>query len=107
MLALALGVWGLGAASAAALTYDLSRTPTPRTPTADLSTIHVAAPQAVRHLDRQDSVLTIAPITIVGRRAARPLGVASPQKPEPGDALMHCADWRDLQMGSGRVQVCE
>ena len=53
--------------------------------------------------------MTIPPITIVGHRLARPVAVAEPQKPEelPDISRMHCADWRDLQMGSGRVQTCE
>jgi hypothetical protein len=103
MLALALGVWGLGAASAAALTYDLNRTPTPRG-AVEVTSIHVAAPQIVRHAGREPPVLTIPPITVVGHRAARPLGIAAPQKTEE---RMHCGNWRDLQMGSGRVQTCE
>lgn len=111
MLALALGIWGLGAASAAALTYDLNRTPTPRAPAVDVTSIHVSAPEVVRHPGWEPSVLTIPPITIVSRRVARPpLGVAEMQKTEPmlpDTSRMHCADWRDLQMGKGRVQTCE
>jgi hypothetical protein len=108
MFALALGVWGVGAVSATALAYDLSRTPTPRARAVDVTTIHVAAPEVVRHAGWQPSVLTIPPITIVGHRSAPTLGIAAPQKTEPPDiSRMHCADWRDLQMGSGRVQICE
>jgi hypothetical protein len=104
MFGLALGVWGLGAASAAALAYDLNRTPTPRGPAVDPTSIHVSAPAVVRHAGWQPPVLTIPTVTIVGHRVAHPLGIAAPQKAlEP----MHCGDWRDLQMGSGRVQTCE
>lgn len=108
MFLVALGVWGLGAISATALAYDLGRTPTPRTPAVDATTIHADAPEVVRYPGY--SALTIAPITIVGHRVvARPLAVPAPQKPEelPDVSRMHCAGWRDLQMGSGRVQTCE
>jgi len=109
MFALALGVWGVGAVSATALAYDLSRTPMPRGPAVDATSVHVDAPAVVRHAGEERPVLTIAPITIVGHRIARPLAVAAPQKTEvlPDISRMHCADWRDLQMGSGRVQTCE
>jgi hypothetical protein len=110
MLALALGVWGLGAISATALAYDLSRSPTPRAATVDLTAIHWDAPRVVRQPGWERSVLTIPPITVVGRRIIeRPAGVAEMQKPErlPDISRMHCTDWRDLQMGSGRVQTCE
>lgn len=108
MLALALGVWGLGAISATALAYDLGRSPTPRAPT--VPAIHKDAPEVVRQPAR---TLSIPPITIVGRRiVARPAGaagVAEMQKPEelPDLSRMHCGDARELQMGSGRVQTCE
>lgn len=109
MLALALGVWGLGAVSATALAYDLSRSPTPRVPAFDVTPVHVDAPEIVRHAGWPTSVLRIPPITIVSHRA-RPLAIATPPpKTEelPDISRMHCADWRDLQMGSGRVQTCE
>jgi hypothetical protein len=108
MLALALGIWGLGATSAAALTYDLNRPLVPRPPAVGAS-IHVSAPEVVRQAGWDRSVLTIAPITIVSHRIARPIPVATPQQLEtlPDISRMHCADWRDLQMGSGRVQTCE
>jgi hypothetical protein len=80
MFALALSVWGLGAACTAALTIELSRSPTPRGPAIDVTSIRVAAPRTVRHAGQEDSVLTVPPITIVGRRAARPLGVTERQK---------------------------
>jgi hypothetical protein len=109
MFALALGVWGAGGIAATALAYDLSRTPTPRGPAVDTTSIHVDAPEVVRHAREERPVLAIPPITIVGHRVARPLGVTAPQKTEslPQVSRMHCADWRDLQMGSGRVQTCE
>ncbi|HEX8789560.1 MAG TPA: hypothetical protein VF765_01315 [Polyangiaceae bacterium] len=81
MLALALGVWGLGATSAAALTIDLNRAPTPRAPLIDVTLFHTEAPRVVKHLDVQSPVLSIPPVTIVGRRIERPLGVTSMQKP--------------------------
>jgi hypothetical protein len=109
MFALALGVWGAGGIVATALAYDLSHPPTPRPAAVDVTPTHVDAPEVVRHAGEERPVLMIAPITIVGRRIARPLGVTAPQKGEalPQSSRMHCADWRDLQMGSGRVQICE
>jgi len=109
MFALALGVWGVGAVSATALAYDLSRTPIPRGTAVDATPIHVDAPAVVRHAGEERPVLAIPTITIVGHGIARLPAVAAPQKIEalPDISRMHCADWKDLQMGSGRVQTCE
>jgi hypothetical protein len=110
MMALAVGVWVLGAGSAAALTIDLARPPTPRVTTLeDISMLHTDLPRPVRHLGIERTVLTLQPITIVGHME-RP-GALTPPQPTveqlPDITRMHCAEWRDLQMGSGRVQVCE
>jgi hypothetical protein len=109
MFALALGVWGAGGIAATALAYDLSRTPAPRGHAVDVMPIHVDAPEVVRHAGEERPVLRIPPITIVGRHVPRPLGVTAAQKTEslPEVSRMHCAEWRELQMGSGRVQICE
>jgi len=110
MMSLAVGVWVLSAGSATALTIDLARPPTPRLTTLeDLSGLHTDLPQPVRHLGIEPQVLTLQPITIVSHMQ-RPR-VLTPQPPtveqQPDITRMHCMEWRDLQMGSGRVQVCE
>lgn len=109
MMFLAAGVWGLGAGSAAALTIDLAQPPTPRLTTLeDVAVLHTDVPTPVRHLGLDSRVLTLPPITIAAPRV-RPRVVAPATTPEPlpDIARMTCAPPRDLQMGSGRVQVCE
>ena len=109
MMSLAVGVWVLGAGSAAALTVDLARPPTPRVTTLeDVAMLHTLMPMPVRHLGIDSTVLTLQPITIAGPRL-RPhnLTPAPTSEPLPDITRMTCAPPRELQMGSGRVQVCE
>ena len=111
MMSLAVGVWVLGAGSAAALTVDLSRPAIPRLTTLeDVARLHTDLPAPVRHLGIEPGVLTLQPITIVGRHEPLPLLTPPPRttiEQMPDIARMRCAGWRDLEMGSGRVQVCE
>ena len=111
MMFLATGVWVLAAGSAGALTVDLARSPTPRVTTAeDVDALRTDVPSPIRHLGFEPSVITLQPITVVAPRMRprilEPLP-ASTVEQLPDIARMHCADWRDLQMGSGRVQICE
>jgi hypothetical protein len=107
--AIGCGVWLAGAASAATLAHVLR---SPLAPPAALAEI-MPSP-AVLRLDRafevaSPGVLAIPPITIVGRRVV----VAPRVAPAPAPVVhrditvMNCADWRDLEMGSGRVQICQ
>ena len=114
--AMALGVWLSGIASAAALTYELDRPLTPPPGTADLVVSHVTAPEVIR--DVGSATLEVPLVRVVGhvRHApallARPAILAPPLTTPPALPTrdideMNCASWRELDMGSGRVQICE
>jgi hypothetical protein len=106
-IAVTVGVWLAAVGSAAALTYDLNRplrsagatiegVPTP-------SGAQVAAPLVPAHaaLSEPPSVLYVSTLPIVG--AARHLPVApGGRKPITEISQMRCADWRELNMGSGQ-----
>ncbi len=106
--AAALGVWLAGAVSAAALAHVL-RAPTPLTTPIDSRASTVAEAIAGQEVLASEApqILRIPVVTIVGRiaqRAAKPVDAA----PVVRDITeMRCQGWRDLDMGSGRVQVCE
>jgi hypothetical protein len=110
LAAIACSVWLSAAASAAALTYELNRPLLPRTP----STTVVAPPppltMATSALAESvpPGVLEMPVITIVGRLATRaaPARTAAPELAHD-IGRMNCAGWRELDMGSGRVQLCE
>jgi hypothetical protein len=60
------------------------------------------------------NTLSIPTITIVSKGPRRSVApkVVSEAQPDPSESLpdiaqMHCAEWRELDMGSGHVQVCE
>jgi hypothetical protein len=106
---MACGVWLAGAASAATLAHVLRRPLAPPTALAE-----IVPSRAVPRLDPAfqvalPGVIAIPPITIVGRRAV----VAPRVAPAPAPVVrrditeMNCADWRDLEMGSGRVRICQ
>jgi hypothetical protein len=109
-IAVTVGVWLAAAGSAAALTYDLNRplhlAKTTLLRAAPVSAMHAAAP-----VSEIESVLVIPTITVVGRaprnrdRDRDRAVVPEPKAREFSD--MVCSDWRELDMGSGRVQVCE
>jgi hypothetical protein len=113
VLAVTAGTWLSAIGSAAALTYVLGGSPVLRAERDDT----VATPS----LDdrRAEVVQPIGPtemvvptVTIVGHmvRSAPPpgarLAAPAPEAVHP-IADMKCADWRGLDMGSGRVQVCQ
>jgi hypothetical protein len=95
--------------SAAAVAYDLSRTPRLPSATSELAAPFKPAPAGfAQPVSGLQPVLYIPTLTIVGRfhpppvvRAARALKAAA------DTAQMQCTSWRELDMGSGRVQVCE
>jgi hypothetical protein len=108
--AIACSVWLSAAASAAALTYELNRPLLPRPPS---TTVVPPPPPLTRTTSglRESlpfAVLEIPVITIVGKAPARaaPPRPAAPQLPHD-ITTMNCTTWRDLDMGSGRVQLCE
>ncbi|HWW88580.1 MAG TPA: hypothetical protein VNZ26_33530 [Vicinamibacterales bacterium] len=106
-IAVTVGVWVAAVGSAAALTYDLNRPIHLPGATAQLAVPINAeqAPVAEPVLELQP-VLYIPTITVVGQMPHRP-GVTREPNPAIDIPWMHCADWRELDMGSGRVQVCE
>ena len=104
--AVTVGAWVAAVGSAAALTYDLNR------PLHGVSsTLQLAAPASAARaaltgpVSELQSVLVIPTVTIVGKAAPRPKVAAAPETPVI--TAMRCSDWRELDMGSGRVQVCE
>jgi len=106
-IAVTVGVWVAGLGSAAALTYDLNRPmhlAGARSPLAKpINAEQAAVAEPVLELQ---PVLYIPTITVVGQLPHGP-GVTREPKPAVDISLMHCADWRELDMGSGRVQICE
>jgi hypothetical protein len=109
--ALAFGVWLSATASAAALTYELHRPLVPSAPPP------VAAAELAPPLETTAStplvgtlpgVVHVHDVTIIGpapRHATR-ARVSAPALPRDIQT-MSCAGWRDLDIGSGRVQVCQ
>jgi len=107
MIALTLGVWFAALGSAGALTYDLSRPLQSANATPQLAAAtnldHCAIGAQVSDLA---PVLYIPTITVVGQRPHGAAVVTPVQKPPTDISRMHCADWRELDMGSGQVEVC-
>jgi hypothetical protein len=112
ILVLTASVWLAASGSAAALTYELNR-PLSTDGAVQVSTAPSSAapllpigPEGVG-----TASVYLAPVTGVGRPPQRRAAVGSESR-ETGAAhrdigAMRCADWRDLDMGSGHVQVCE
>jgi len=104
-VAVTFGVWLAAIGSAAALTYDLNR-PVYAMGTAAPIDVPLYATQVApaKPISGVQPVLYVRPVTIVGRY--RP---PVPRLPKTFESLSgkHCADWRELEMGSGRVQLCE
>jgi hypothetical protein len=102
-IAVTVGVWLAAVGSAAALTYDLNRplsfAGVAIEGAATPSGAEVAAPLAV-------PVLYVSTLTRVGAAPHRPVAPGG-RKPITEISQMRCADWRELNMGSGHVQVCE
>lgn len=120
MFAITLGVWFAAIGSAAALTYDLNRpvklpahgwqVPVDRGPAA-------VPPDLVEVLDLPDRAPdhpAIAPAAATsGRVRQRPARASAPEtevaRPDVVRPIseMHCHEWRDLDVGSGQVQICD
>jgi hypothetical protein len=110
------GVWLSAIGSAAALTYVLGGSPVPR-----VQPVAQDGATAIPSLDTRPSQVLEVPapgtletptVTIVGHfvrsapsRVARVVAPAPALVPPLGE--MKCADWRGLDMGSGRAQVCQ
>jgi hypothetical protein len=98
-------VWAAGLASAAALAHVL-QPPVP--PPAEFK-LEVAAPAVdtapaeMVQAARKVAVIEIPTVTIRSLRA--PPQVVAPKHLDISE--MRCRPWRDLDMGSGQVQVCD
>jgi hypothetical protein len=105
-IAVTLGVWIAALGSAAALTYDLNRPLYARGTTGPPIEVPLNQTQLApaKRISVAQPVLDVRPFTIIGRY--RP---TLPRVPKTFDNLSgkKCADWRELEMGSGRVQLCE
>ncbi|HEY6462065.1 MAG TPA: hypothetical protein VIY73_17990 [Polyangiaceae bacterium] len=107
--AVAAGVWFAALGSAAALTYDLNRPlhavvvssepSNPPVPALDATSTFVVEPVP--------GTLYVPTVTIVARRQRAPAAAVRRTTAPIDISAMHCEDWRDLDMGSGRVQVCQ
>jgi hypothetical protein len=111
-------LWLAGIGSAAALTYELKR---PLALHGQVDAVRVPRSQGAQPpLDERASpapaaVLTLPPVNVVvpAVRVHRvtPPRVAHPaasSEQRPVDiSQMRCKEWSQLEMGSGRVQVCE
>jgi hypothetical protein len=100
--------WLAATASAAALTYTLHGPPMPpaapvegRSNEVPVLEVSENATSEVGEI-RAPTVLQVPVVRIVARTSVpRVAPVPRPIRE------MKCADWRDLDMGSGRVQICE
>jgi len=105
-LAVTLGVWVAALGSAAALTYDLNRVPNvAQSPEPAVAVIAPRQAAPVKPAAEPQPVLTIPTVTIVAQAPRMP--VAKVAKPRVDISAMRCSDWRSLDMGSGRVQICQ
>lgn len=106
----ALGVWLVGLGSAAALAAVLNAPNVPRLESDAVPAYdRVTAVSIVAPAQPTDSVLQVAPVTIVGpyARAARPAPAEVKPEVSRDISAMTCGPARELDIGSGRVQVCE
>jgi hypothetical protein len=111
-------LWLAGIGSAAALTYELKR---PLTLSGQVEVVPAPRvewtppPLDERASQAPPAVLALPAVTVVARAVrvhpAIPTPVAhpvAPAEPSPVDiSQMRCKEWKELEMGSGRVQVCE
>jgi hypothetical protein len=110
VIAVTLGVWLAGGASAAALAHDLNRPLL----TDGYATLQFPRPQHPLAERTAEEVPLLRPVvgmpamSVVGWAPRRPVPAAKAVEPRlPDIAEMTCADPRPLDMGSGNVQICE
>jgi hypothetical protein len=106
--AVTLGVWIAALGAAGALAYTLNRAPHwPDAARQVAPPVAALAPEVVAEpTSGWSSVLYVPAVTIVGH-VQRPRASAPTLAPATDIARMHCTDWRGLDIGSGRVQVCQ
>jgi hypothetical protein len=104
-IAVTVAVWVAAVSSAAALAYDLNRPLSGRAASQLVVPLPAARAAVAKPTQELEPVLYIPTITIVAQAPRRP---AVSTAPKPRDlSQMNCANWRELDLGSGRVQVCE
>jgi hypothetical protein len=106
-IAVTMGVWIAALGSAAALTYELN-SPLRLMSTSSLPTerVRTAPAPLASPVPEMQAVLYIPSMTVVGYAPHRRPALV----PEPGGSAIsevHCSEWRELDMGSGHVQVCD
>jgi hypothetical protein len=104
----AAAVWLAGFAAMTALVYALGRPPQIRPEPASLSPRHPTISEISDGLSMTTAPALEMPMVIIAVHRARPAAPRPAPTARPRDiSEMNCAPWRDLEMGSGRVQVCE
>ncbi|MGH7295700.1 MAG: hypothetical protein ACRELB_12230 [Polyangiaceae bacterium] len=109
LAAITCGVWVSAAASAAALTYGLNRPlRAPASFVAPEPSPPLTSSESTTLPDEVPSLLEVPVTTIVARVVHSGARAAALAPSPPRDiAAMSCAGWRDLDMGSGRVEICQ
>jgi hypothetical protein len=107
VIAFTAGVWVAALVSAAALAYVLNRPlplaeAAPDVPAPD----HAAMSNASAQTAAEPRVLYVSTFTVAARPPHR-APVAHRRAPAGEAPALRCAGWRDLDIGSGRVQVCD
>jgi|SRR5580658_84468 hypothetical protein len=111
IVAFTVSVWLAASGSAAALTYELGRASVGQS--APALSARAAASVESPALERAESIesslvyLPSARIVATPRPRLNAVARGAPQAVARDISAMICADWRDLDMGSGHVQVCQ
>jgi hypothetical protein len=111
VVAVTAGVWLTAVGSAAALTYGLNRPLHFADGTSQHRPRHAAPPNTavvgiVEPARETQSILRLPTINIVGQVDERH-GVSTAPKDAVDISQMRCSEWRELDIGSGHVKVCE
>ena len=110
IVAVTVSVWLAAAGSAAALTYELGRPLVGRSaPVVSVSPSTSAEAPALDKVEPLEASLVYLPsVQLLAPRPHLAFVARAEKKVAPRDiSVMNCADWRDLDMGSGHVQVCQ
>jgi hypothetical protein len=105
-IAITLAVWLAALGSAAALSHHWSRASHLTSVAGPSAPPLSAAPAAISEPGSELQPVLYVPTVTIRRRPHGPSTLSSP-KEAIGLSEMNCADWRGLDMGSGRVRVCE
>lgn len=105
-IAVTVAIWLAALGSAAVLSYQWNRA-SHLTSVADPSAPRLSAAPASfsEPVSELQPVIYVPTVTIRGR--PHEPSTRDSSKPAVSMSEMNCADWRGLDMGSGRVRVCE